>query len=85
MKSIKNFFILFFRMFAWIFIIAVISLFVIRVIEKFVVLDDNWQICITCMIVNIFTYGVPKFHNLIFGNCKIITSFGTDTTTDDSK
>ena len=43
MKPIKNFFKLFLEMFAWIFVIAVISLIVIRVLEKFIVVSDFWQ------------------------------------------
>ena len=50
MKLIKNFFKLFLETFAWIMVLAVISLFIIRVIEKFVVLDDTWQICIICAV-----------------------------------
>ena len=50
MKLIKNFFKLFLEIFAWIMVLAVISLFIIRVIEKFVVLDDTWQICIICAV-----------------------------------
>lgn len=50
MKLIKNFFKLFLETFAWIMVLAVISLFIIRVIEKFVVLDNTWQICIICAV-----------------------------------
>lgn len=63
MKSVKNFFKLFLETFAWIMVLAVISLFIIRVIEKFVVLDDTWQICIICA-VSAGMDGIPKFHNL---------------------
>lgn len=65
MKSVKNFFKLFLETFAWIMVLAVISLFIIRVIEKFVVLDDTWQICIICA-VSAGMDGIPKFHNLFF-------------------
>lgn len=84
MKSVKNFFKLFLETFAWIMVLAVISLFIIRVIEKFVALDDTWQICIICA-VSAGMDGIPKFHNLFFGKDTTIISSNTDITTDDSK
>lgn len=84
MKSVKNFFKLFLETFAWIMVLAVISLFIIRVIEKFVVLDDTWQICIICA-VSAGMDGISKFHNLFFGKGTTIISSNTDITTDDSK
>lgn len=65
-------------------VLAVISLFIIRVIEKFVVLDDTWQICIICA-VSAGMDDIPRFRKLILGKHTITTSSDTDTATDDSK
>lgn len=85
MKPIKNFFKLFLEMFAWIFVIAVISLIVIRVLEKFIVVSDLWQGCIMYAVIMLCTIFAPKFHNLFFGKGTTIISSNTDITTDDSK
>lgn len=50
MKPIKNFFKLFLKAFAWIFVVAVISLIIIRFLENPIVISDFWQELITCAI-----------------------------------
>lgn len=85
MKPIKNFFKLFLEMFAWIFVIAVISLIIIRVLEKFIVVSDFWQECIMYTVIMLCTVFAPKFRKLILGKYTTTTSLDTDITTDDSK
>lgn len=85
MKPIKNFFKLFLEMFAWIFVIAVISLIIIRVLEKFIVVSDFWQECIMYAVIMPCTVFAPKFRKLILGKYTTTTSLDTDITTDDSK
>lgn len=85
MKPIKNFFKLFLEMFAWIFVIAVISLIVIRVLEKFIVVSDFWQGCIMYAVIMLCTIFASRFRKLILGKHTITTSSDTDITTDDSK
>lgn len=85
MKPIKNFFKLFLEMFAWIFVIAVISLIIIRVLEKFIVVSGFWQECIMYAVIMLCTVFAPKFRKLILGKYTTTTSLDTDITTDDSK
>lgn len=85
MKPIKNFFKLFLEMFAWIFVIAVISLIIIRVLEKFIVVSDFQQECIMYAVIMLCTVFAPKFRKLILGKYTTTTSLDTDITTDDSK
>lgn len=85
MKPIKNFFKLFLEMFAWIFVIAVISLIIIGVLEKFIVVSDFWQECIMYAVIMLCTVFAPKFRKLILGKYTTTTSLDTDITTDDSK
>ena len=85
MKPIKNFFKLFLEMFAWIFVIAVISLIIIRVLEKFIVVSDFQQECIMYAVIMLCTVFAPKFRKLILGKYTTTTSLDTDITTVDSK
>lgn len=85
MKPIKNFFKLFLEMFVWIFVIAVISLIIIRVLEKFIVVSDFWHECIMYAVIMLCTVFAPKFRKLILGKYTTTTSLDTDITTDDSK
>lgn len=67
------------------FVIAVISLIIIRVLEKFIVVSDFWQECIMYAVLMLCIIFAPKFRKLILGKYTITTSLNTDTTTDDSK
>lgn len=85
MKQIKNFFKLFLEMFAWIFVIAVISLIVIRVLEKFIVVSDFWQECIMYAVIVLCTIFAPRFRKLVLGKHTIAVSLDTDIATNYSK